>query len=121
MMIANPQITNFNPSAKKLVDVKEKKENQKINKTEFNKAQPASYFEQNNRQLNFGGEIGPGSYDAQPIYPRTQSPDLMRSIGRTDHLDLGVGPCQYSPKKEVVLYESPKWTIGEKRPEKEPD
>jgi hypothetical protein len=45
----------------------------------------------------------------------------MRSIGRTDHLDLGVGPCQYSPKKEVVLYESPKWTIGEKRPEKEPD
>ena len=37
-MIANPQITNFNPSANKTADVKAKNETAQNNKTEFTKA-----------------------------------------------------------------------------------
>lgn len=66
------------------------------------------------------GEIGPGSYDPQPVFPRTQSPDLERSIGRPELVNDNVGPAHYSPIKEKVLYESPKWTIGVKRPQSPP-
>lgn len=48
-MIVNPHITNFNPSANKLVDVKEKNETAENNKTEFSRAQRPSYFEKNIR------------------------------------------------------------------------
>jgi len=35
-------------------------------------------------------------------------------------VDDNVGPAHYSPIKEKVLYESPKWTIGVRRPQSPP-
>jgi hypothetical protein len=63
------------------------------------------------------GEIGPGSYDANPVKPRSSSPDFGHSLGRLDHIDLNPGPGEYKPNKEKTMYESPKWTILGRRPE----
>jgi hypothetical protein len=60
-------------------------------------------------------DIGPGAYDADPIHARTSSPDLARSLPRKDIVDKNPGSGDYSPNKEAVLYQSPIWTIGEKR------
>lgn len=82
-------------------------------KAQFRKRQRDTFY-----ALLKEGEIGPGEYDAEPIGPKTHSPDFSRTIGRTESPDKGVGPAQYSPKREVTLYTSPSWTIGTRPDEK---
>jgi len=60
-------------------------------------------------------EIGPGSYDAEPIKPRTSSPDLSKALGRPEIISLTQGPGAYNPDPNKIMYRSPAWLMDKRR------
>ena len=47
--------------------------------------------------------------------PRSPSPDLKHSKPYKEEVDPSQGPAKYSPNKDFVLVENPKWTILQRR------
>ena len=60
-------------------------------------------------------DIGPGAYNPdkglEAIAPRSPSPDLKHSKPYKFIDDPSQGPAAYSPQKDFVLIENPKWTF----------
>ena len=68
--------------------------------------------------------LGPGTYDIEHSMDyvrrsREMSPNMnmQRTERHSPAKEDSVSPDEYHPNKEVTLYQSPRWTIGVRRPE----
>ena len=67
-------------------------------------------------------DVGPGAYDYEAaldsLAPKSPSPDLKKQYKPEEKIDPDGGPGKYSPNKDVVLIENPKWSFPGKYPTK---
>ena len=70
-------------------------------------------------------DLGPGTYDVEHgmdyVRKSRDSSPVNLARDRTDRhtpeKQDSISPDQYEPNKEATLYQSPRWTIGVRRPE----